>query len=351
MTRVCDWQLKNFRSATLNRADQDTTEAIREDGWIRGVAYAGVLAHYRTTRVPKYLEAALQWAERNHWQPGPRVRHADDQCVVQAYTEMYFLKKAPAMLEASREHFDAMLAAPKRGPVAGWNKSDNWAWCDALFMAPPAMARMARASGDRQYLELMDTLWWDTHDYLYDPAEHLYYRDAAYVVKPDGTGPRTVSGQKVFWGRGNGWVIAGLVRVLQYLPPDFRNRSRYEVLFREMADRIAGLQQPDGLWRSSLNEPVWFPAKESSCSALFCFALAWGINTGLLEQSRYEPVVERAWRGLVGCVEPSGKIGWVQLTGHDPRPVFAHDTLDYAAGGLLLAGEQLVALKSPPQRR
>ena len=344
MDRVCAWQLENFRTQTLNRAEKDTAERIPENGWIRGTAYAGVLAHYRVTSDATHLNAALKWAGANAWKLGPQLRHADDQCVAQAYAELFMLKKDPVMIADARRVFDTIVAEPQRGPIVGWIKGVNWAWCDALFMAPPALARLAQATGDHRYLELLNTFWWDTHAYLYDRTEHLYYRDAKYFIAADGTGPRTPSGEKVFWARGNGWVLAGLARTLQFLPADFRDRPRYVALLREMAERVAVLQQPDGLWRSSLNDPAWYPAQESSSTALFCFALAYGVNTQLLERARFAPVAEAAWRGLLTCVEPSGKIGWVQLTGHDPRPVFAHDTLDYAAGAFLLAGEQLIEL-------
>jgi rhamnogalacturonyl hydrolase YesR len=351
MTRVADWQLGHFAAQTINRAEVDKVEKIPDDGWIRATAYAGILAQYRASGDTKYLQAGLTWADRNQWQPGSRPRHADDQCVAQAYAELFFLKKDPRMLAGIRKNFDLMIAEPLWGSVAGWSKSNNWSWCDALFMAPPAMARVARATGDTRYLDLMNRLWWDTHAYLYDPAERLYYRDANYFIKPDGSGPRTPSGQKVFWGRGNGWVLAGLARTLQFLPEELRDRPRYVALFCAMAERIADLQQPEGLWRSSLNEPAWYPTPETSCSAMFCFALAYGVNTGLLDRARFAPAAENAWRGLLGCVDAAGKLGFVQLTGHDPRPVFAGDTLDYGPGAFLLAGEQMLALvEYPPPR-
>ena len=349
MTRVCDWQLGHFSGRTTNRAEKDTPEVIREDGWIRGVVYAGVLAHYRTVQDQRYLDAALTWAERNRWQLGPKLRNADDQCVGQAYLEMFLLRKDPIMLAGTQARFEQIRAAPRWGTEYGWEKGTNWAWCDALFMAAPTLARLARATGDTAYLTLMNRMWWEAHAYLYDPVERLYFRDASYFIRSDGTGPRTPSGKKVFWGRGNGWALAGLTRVLQFLPGEFADRPRYVALYREIAARIRDLEQNDGLWRSSLDDPEWFPAKESSCSALFCFSLAWGVNAGLIDRASYVPVVERAWRGLEGCVDSSGRIGWVQLTGHDPRLVDPNDTLDYAAGAFLLAGEQMVELEGKPR--
>src|SRR5438045_6383027 len=99
-------------------------------------------------------------------------------------------------------------------------------------MGPPTWTRLFVATGDRRYLDFMVEHWWKTSAYLYDPAEHLYFRDSTYFEKKE------ANGKKVFWGRGNGWVMAGLVRVLQYLPAAHPDRPRFEQQFREMAARV-----------------------------------------------------------------------------------------------------------------
>lgn len=79
-----------------------------------------------------------------------------------------------------------------------------------------------------------------TYDYLFDKEENLFYRDWRYFDK------REANGKKVFWGRGNGWVLGGLVEILKELPKKDKNRKFYEELFAKLATRVAGLQHPDG---------------------------------------------------------------------------------------------------------
>ncbi len=339
MKRVADWQLAHLN--TVTELSDGGTEPVPNNGWIRGAFFTGVMAAYRTTDDPKYLETALRWAEANEWQPGPRPRHADDHTVGQVYAELYAIRPEARMIEPLRERFDLMISDPAYGPESGWSKNKNWSWADALFMAPPVLARLHRITGERKYLDLMDRMWWDTVDYLYDADDHLFYRDERYKINPDGTGPRTAHGQKVFWGRGNGWVIGGLVRVLEYLPKDHPEYGRYVRLYKEMSERIADLQGEDGLWRASLLDPEEFPAPETSGSAFFTYALTWGVNNGILNAGRYEPIVRRAWVGLNGAVESDGRLGWVQKVGHEPRAVTRGDSMEYGAGAFLLAASEV----------
>lgn len=345
MTRACDWQLANLKDTVINRSREgDKPEIVRDDGWIRGAFYTGVLAQYDVSRDVKYLDAVRAWGERNEWRLGPRERHADDQTVAQVYADLYFIEPDEKLMRAARKNFDTMIAEPRRGPDFGWSKANNWSWCDALFMAPPAMARMAKATGRMEYLTLLNTLWWDTHGYLYDGKEKLFYRDANFMASPERAQPLSPTGKKIFWGRGNAWVLAGLARTLEFMPADFVDRHRYVELLTEMSGVIAGYQGADGLWRSSLNEPGWHPAPESSSSAMFCYAIACGVNAAHLPEEKFRPVAERAWKGLVSCVDDSGRLGWVQPTGHDPRPVYQHETLEYGTGAFLLAGREMIRL-------
>jgi rhamnogalacturonyl hydrolase YesR len=249
------------------------------------------------------------------------------------------------MIEPLRKRFDLMIEDPKWGPEAGWQKSWNWSWCDALYMAPPAMLKMSLATGEDKYTRLMNRLWWDTYDHLYDKEYHLYYRDDRYKPQEDGSQQKTVNGQPIFWGRGNGWVMGGIVRVLEDLPKQHPDHERYVNLYHEMAEKIASLQQEDGLWRSSLLDPEEFPQPETSCSGFFCYSLAWGINHGFLEREEYLPVVKSAWKGLNWAMHPNGKLGWVQQVGHDPRSVSADDSMEYGVAAWLLAASEVIKLR------
>ncbi|MBI4916651.1 MAG: glycoside hydrolase family 88 protein [Acidobacteria bacterium] len=342
MSRVADWQLANL--ATEAPLPDGGSQEVSDTEWVRGAFFAGVMAAFRTTANRAYLDAALGLAEKNGWQPGPRPRHADDLCIAQTYAELFLLDREERRIQPTVARLDAILAEPRPGPAVGWREDDNWSWCDALFMAPPTMAMIGAATGDRRYFDAMGAMWWETSAYLYDQDEHLWYRDGRYVPQPDGSQPRTPNGRKVFWSRGNGWVFAGLARVLEHLPADHPDRPRFERQMREMAAALVAVQGADGLWRSSLLDRDAYPAPETSGSGFFAYGLAWGINHGVLDAVTYLPAVRRAWRGLDWALQPSGKLGWVQQIGYDPRSVGADDNQEYGAGAFLLAASELVRL-------
>ncbi|MCL5271224.1 MAG: glycoside hydrolase family 88 protein, partial [bacterium] len=194
MQQVADWQLANPSKHPLT-------------DWTVGALYNGITALGDLSPEPRYREAMMDIGRKTGWQPGPRVWHADDHCVGQMYVEMYQLYRDPAMIAPLRERFDDILAHPAEGTLEFKQPFEEcckrWSWCDALFMAPPAWIRLWAATGDARYLDFMVANWWKTSDYLYDPDEHLYYRDDRYFEK------REANGKKVFWSRGNGWVRGG----------------------------------------------------------------------------------------------------------------------------------------------
>jgi unsaturated rhamnogalacturonyl hydrolase len=319
VAKVADWQLKQAE------------EKFSTD-WTYAALYDGLMAATRTTGDKRYRDAVLKFADRTNWQLGTRFGHADDEAVAQSYLELYAEDRKPQRIAAIRAEADKLLARPDDP------KQDLWWWCDALFMAPPALARLYAATGDRRYLDYMDREWALTTEHLYDPGAHLYFRDAGYLDR------REKNGAKLFWSRGNGWVLAGLARVIPYLPQGDPMRAKYEAQFKEMAKAVAAIQGPDGLWRSGLLDPGSYPNPEVSGSAFFTFALAWGINAGLLDRTTYEPVVARAWKGLVGHIYSDGRLGSIQKIGAAPGDVSPGGSYVYGVGAFLLAGEQVEKL-------
>ena len=327
MQRVADWQL-------AHPATNPPTS------WLLGAENAGLMALAGISGDAKYREAMRAAGETNGWRPGPLFYDADDYCVGQAYTELYFLYRDNRMIAPLRERFDAILAKPSDVPGLEFTKAEsrdrkNWSWCDSLFMGPPTWLRLYAATGDERYLDFAVTNWWRTTDYLYDKDEHLFFRDSTFFQK------REANGKKVFWSRGNGWVIAGLVRVLQYLPMNHPDRPRFEQLFKDMSEKILSCQQPDGLWRASLLDPDSYPAKETSGSGFFTYALAWGVNQGLLDRAKFEPAVRKGWTALVDCVDTDGKLTHVQPVGGAPTKFAPDSTAPYGIGAFLLAGSEV----------
>jgi len=327
MERVADWQLEH-------------PARHRPTDWTQGAFYAGVMALDQIAASPKYREAMLAMGRKNEWKLGPRRHHADDHVVGQTYAELYYRYRDEVMIAPMRETFASILANPIALPLdhGRRNGEDQWSWCDSLFMGPPTWLRLWVATGDTNYLAFAVNNWWKTSDYLYDPEEHLYFRDNSYFNK------REANGAKIFWSRGNGWVMGGLVRMLQYLPKDHPARPRFIQQYQEMANKILILQQPDGLWRSSLLDAESYPLKETSGSGFYTYALAWGINNDLLSKKKFKPTIDRAWLALVNCVTPEGKLTHVQPIGADPRK-FSEDSTDcFGVGAFLLAGSEMYRL-------
>lgn len=328
MERVADWQL-------ANPSRHQTTD------WTQGAGYAGMMALAGVSGDSKYREAMRAMGESNQWKLGPRPLHADDQAVGQTYAELYLLYREPGMIGPMRRQFDevvAHLSEPHSLEFKGEGEGGLWTWCDSLFMAPPTLMRLYAATGDARYRDCAVSNWWRTSDFLYDKEAHLFFRDSTFFAK------REANGQKIFWSRGNGWVMGGLVRVLEFLPNNDPARPRFEQQFKEMAAAILKCQQPDGLWRASLLDPAEYPLQETSGSGFYAYALAWGVNQGLLDRPQYEPAVRRAWTALVGCVAPDGKLTNVQPIGSDPKKFAADATEVYGVGAFLLAGSEVYRL-------
>ena len=325
MEQAADWQLAN----PSGHPRTDWTCAAGDAGFM---ALAGISGN------PKYRDAMLALGETNQWQPGTRIYHADDHCIGQTYTELYLLYREPRMIKPLRERFDGILATPSEMQSLRFGNpkaTENWSWCDALFMGPPTWMRLYAATDDERYMNFAVTNWWRTADYLYDKEEHLFFRDSTYFQRKE------ANGKKVFWSRGNGWVMAGLVRVLQYLPMNHPDRPRFEGMFKDMSAKILTCQQADGLWRASLLDPASYTQKETSGSGFYTYALAWGVNQGLLDKTVFQPAVEKAWAALNSCVEADGKLTHVQPIGADPKKFAEMSTDIFGVGAYLLAGSEM----------
>jgi unsaturated rhamnogalacturonyl hydrolase len=320
MRKVADWQFAR-------------SEPYFDRIWTWSVLYGGFMAASESLGDTKYRDGMEAVGKKYEWQLRSHMPNADDQSIGQTYLELYLMKKDPAMIQPTRSELDALLVEPHVSKKAG--KAIVWWWCDALFMAPPVWSRMYKATGDRKYIAYLDEEWAKTSDLLYDKNEHLYARDADYLTKTE------ANGKRMFWGRGNGWVMGGLARTLEYLPKDDPARERYVTQLREMAAKVASLQGKDGLWRAGLLDQENYDLPEISGSALMTYALAWGVNEGVLDRKVYKPVIAKAWAGMVSHVYADGRLGCIQQTGAEPAPFKATSSYTYGVGAFLLAGSEI----------
>ncbi|PSU43020.1 glycosyl hydrolase family 88 [Photobacterium frigidiphilum] len=335
MKRVYRYQAANQTRSVIRRSGK--TRFIKDTDWERGVFWSCTSAAWLATDDNEYLDGVMNYALHTGFRAGPNARFADDHICCQAYLDMYPVVDQPEALEPTIKALDIMIDSPELG-------RKDWWWCDSLFMAPPAFAALSKQTGDAKYLEYMNTAYWDSVDHLLDPETGLFYRDYRYI--PDGSGSelRETNGNKVFWSRGIGWVLASVPRLMARMPEDYPERSRYLELFNNLASEVIQYQQADGFWRTSLLDPESFPAPESSATSLFCYGLAWGINNGQLDRDIYLPVVEKAWQALQGCIHDNGMIGWVQLPAFNPRDVKFEHNIDYGAGAFMLAATEVAHL-------
>lgn len=342
--KVAAWQL-----AHLPDIDWWTWPSPHQYGqylldWEYGAFYSGLMDWHRVSPQNQYLDAMMDIGKKYEWTVRPRLWDANILCIGHLYVDLYKMKKNPDMIKDVGFALNAYLDRDPRTPditFAG-NKYwwSWWSWCDALYMAPPTFAKYAEATREIRYLDKMHELYKITYDYLYDKDERLFFRDDRFFNQ------RSPSGKKIFWARGNGWVIAGLVKILQSMPKDYPHRPFYENLFKEMCSRMKEIQQPEGHWSSSLLDATHYGGVETSGTGFICYALAYGINNGYLNGEEYLPSVEKAWSVLVKSVHPDGKLGYVQRVGDAPDAVSYDHTASYGVGAFLSAASEVYRLFS-----
>src|ERR1700761_8209284 len=294
MKKVADWELE--------RAKPYFTQ-----NWTWSVLDTGFMAASRALNDRRYSDAMTAMAKKFHWELGAENRAErgwpdnNDQAVAQTYLELYLLNPSPEKIEPTRKALDSVFGT-KFPPSPDDQFPIVWWWCDTLFMGPATWARMAAITHEAKYLDYLDQRWSETSDALYDPHYHLFYRDKSFMGKID------KAGKPIFWSRGNGWVMGGLARTLEYMPKDYPDRGRFEKQLREMAVELADLQdKKNGLWHADLLDAKDYPQPELSGSSLITTGLVWGVNHGVLDPARYKPVVERAWRGMVNEIYADGR--------------------------------------------
>ena len=334
----------------------DHVEKYTRTNWQFASYYIGVMKAFKATGNKDYQNFLYQVGENHNWETLPDMYHADKIAVGQIYLDLYQQKAEEVMIKNIKWILDANLLRNKPMPDVRYKNNpyrhEWWSWCDALFMAPPTFAKMYQITGDVKYLDYAIDHWLVTTDYLWDKKENLIYRDDRYFDL------RTKSGKKIFWSRGNGWVIGGLVHMLEIIPKNHPKRILLVNQFQKMSHRILDLQErtSDGLWRSNLLDPGIFAylnrkgdkfiqtaeidIPENSGSAFFCYGFAWGINNGLLDRDLFEKPMVKAWKELTQYVNKEGRLGYVQPVGKDPKPYDEDSWHEFGTGAFLLAASE-----------
>jgi rhamnogalacturonyl hydrolase YesR len=322
MKKVADWELARVEAQPPSRA------------WDFGALDIGLMAASRTLHDRRYSDYVASVGDHFGWTLERTMYPANDFAISQAFIEIYRSSHKEEQLAPLRRQYDdavALLNDPEK---------PAWWWCDALFMAPAAGVELSDITGDDTYNAYVDREWGETEKLLYDKQKHLFSRDANYLDKHE------KNGEKIFWSRGNGWVMAGVVRVLATLPSDDPLRPHYIALLRAMAAEVKQVQGSDGLWRPGLLDADSYPLPEVSGSAFFTYAIAWGIDHHMLDADTYLPVVEKAWAGMLTHVYQDGRLGSIQPIGEAPASYKPSSSYNFGIGAFLLAGSELDALST-----
>ena len=322
--------------------------------WDHAAYHTGNIEVHKLLKDQQMLDYSVRWAEHNHWQGATEpdskkwkyrqygegqdyVLFGDWQICFQTYIDLY-------NLDAADKKSERKVARAKEvmGFEADSKDNDFWWWADALYMVMPVMTKMYKLTGDTKYLDKLYANLCHSDSIMLDDETGLYFRDGKYIFPKH----KTASGKKDFWARGDGWVLAGLAKVLQDMPKDYRHHAFFAENFVRLAEAVQKLQQPQGHWTRSMMDPEQAPGYETSGTAFFCYGLLWGINNGYLPKKMFAPTVEKAWYYLSEvALQKDGKVGYVQPIGERAIPgqkVDANSQANFGVGAFLLAACEYV---------
>lgn len=327
--RVAKWQIEHFDTVSFPLGH-----------WTNAALYRGMAEWAARTNADFIYDFLREIGRKSDWDMPPRIYDADDLCVGQTYFELSEKYDDPRMIAKVKDRVDYIMAHPQTGslrlPNGKYNRN-RWGWCDALFMAPPVYVQLYLKTEKRDYLDFCTSEYKVTVDSLFDRNDNLFYRDLRLV------NDREKNGKKVFWGRGNGWVYAGLALMLQRIPKDDPVYSYYLDLFLKMSPAVLRCQDKAGSWHSSLYAPEYYPQPENSASGFFVYGMAWGVNHGILGKE-YRKAAQKGWNALKSHVNGEGKLGYVQSIGHAPVEISGEMTAVYGVGAFLLAASEMMEM-------
>ncbi len=324
--------------------------------WDHAAYHTGNMEAYFLTGNEAYRAYSEAWAKHNEWKGAKEkdknkwkynrygegddfVMFGDYQICFQTYVDLYNILPDKSKIARAREVMEYQMSTPQ---------SDYWWWADGLYMVMPVMTKLYHVTGNSTYLDKLYEYITFSDSIMYDDETGLYYRDAKYVYPKH----KSVNGKKDFWARGDGWVLAGLAKVLKDLPKEYEHRQFFVDKFVKMAGAVASIQQPEGYWTRSMMDSEHAPGPETSGTAFFTYGLLWGINNGYLDEATYMPTVKKAWNYLKKtALQKDGRVGYVQPIGEKAIPgqiVDAHSTANFGVGAFLLAACEYVRYLEAP---
>lgn len=335
--QVAAWQVQAFPTMDTMRYWKSTCAV----SWENAVFLTGLYEWANYTQNQDWLDWCHYIADTSHYELSSvlNIYNADNFVGGLFYSEMLDTRGDSACIQPTYRAIKYIQSNPPQGDykMSGQpTDKDHWTWCDALYMAPATYAKIAVQMKDPLVLEMLHKEFEGTYSHLYCQEDSLFYRDARYFTQQEKNGAR------VFWGRGNSWIAGGLARLLNELPQTDDHYGFYVNLYQQMMKRIVDLQDPKGYWHASMLDPESYPNPEMSSTGLFAYALWWGINHGLLDESYFLEPAKKAWISMVGCVHKDGMLGYVQPVGADPQSVTADMTETYGAGAFVMTAREIL---------
>ena len=163
-------------------------------------------------------------------------------------------------------------------------------WIDDAYMMTVLQSQAFRLTGDSKYIERAAK---EMCLYL----EKLQLPDGLFNHAPDAP---------FKWGRGNGWMAAGMPMVLRYLPDASPYRGRILEGYRRMMSALLSAQNENGMWNQLVGDrESW---EESSATAMFTAAFAMGIRQGILDEETYGPAARKGYLALVDRLDRFGNL-------------------------------------------
>ncbi len=318
--------------------------------WDPAAYHTGNMAAYEITKNEVYRNYSITWAEHNLWMGAKSddkatwkykygetddfVLFGDWQICFQTYIDLYNQseQKDSVMIKRALKVMEYQMST---------NQSDYWWWADGLYMVMPVMTKLYKLTGDEIYLDKLNEYFSYAKSIMYDDETGLFFRDARYVYPEH----KSVNGHKDFWARGDGWVFAGLAKVLQDVPDSYQHKAAFTSVYKKMAIALKKAQQEEGYWTRSLLDPNHAPGPETSGTAFYTYGYLWGINNGVLSKEEYEPVIRKSWQYLTTtALGDEGQVGYVQPIGERAIPgqqVDENSHANFGVGAYLLAASEM----------
>jgi len=280
---------------------------------------------------------------KGRWNRYPNF-HALDDCgsITAAMIKTYLKEKNEDYLKVINITADYISNKQFRlddGTLARHRPQYQSIWADDLYMSVPFLANMGVLTGDNKYFDDAIKQILQMADRLYIPEKELF--DHGWSITSGDYDPR------FYWGRANGWTIMSMVEVLEVVPEGYPGRDKVLHLYRSMIRSLANLQDGSGFWHNLLDRNDTY--LETSCTAMFTFAIAKGINEGWINHV-YGPVAITGWNAIKTIIWKNGAVdGTCEGTtfAHDNtyyyhRPKSIHATHGY--GPVLYAGAEMIRL-------